>query len=83
MTIKAKSANGLTGVLIHRGDGQYYIRIYERFASSYQDYDINHSDLTFVIEDEDAYLYTDYDRHWIDHSPETLGIKDETQMEVR
>lgn len=81
MTIKAKSANGRTGVLIHLGDGQYYIRIYEQFAVSYQDYDINHSDLTFVIEDEDAYMYTVGDRHWIDHSPETLGIVNETQVE--
>ena len=81
MTIKAKSSNGRTGVLIHRGDGEYYIRIYERFASSFQDYDINHSDLTFVIEDEDAYMYTIGDRHWIGHSPETLGIVNETQVE--
>lgn len=81
MTIKAKSANGRTGVLIHRGDGEYYIRIYERFDGAFQDYDINHSDLAFVIEDKDAYMYTDGDRHWIDHSPGTLGIVNETQME--
>lgn len=81
MTLTAKSANGRTGCLIHRGNGTYYIRIYEPFAVSHQDYDINHSDLTFVIEDEDAYLYTDGTKNWIDHSPETLGIKIETSVE--
>jgi len=40
----------------------------------FKDYDLKVSDLCFEIADEDAYLYEDGDKLWIDYSPETLGI---------
>jgi hypothetical protein len=71
-----KSANGLTDRLTDGGDNQYYIRIYdEHNPNMFKDYDIKHWDLVFDINDEDAYLYEDGDKCWIDHSPETLGIE--------
>lgn len=74
-----KSANGLTGCLIYCGDNQYCIRIYdEHNPNMFKDYDIRHWDLFFRIDDEDAYLYEDGDKCWLDNSPETLG-KDNDQ----
>lgn len=81
MKINSKSADGKTACLIYCADGEYRIRIYEPYASSFQDYDIKHNDLFFVIKDEDAYLYTDGIKHWIDHSPSTL-MRDEKMENV-
>jgi hypothetical protein len=30
----------------------------------------------YTVIDDDAYFYSDGDKHWIDHSPETLGVSD-------
>lgn len=74
--MKSELANGRVGCLIYCADGQYRVRIYdEHKLSMFKDYDIKHCDLFFTITDEDAHLYEDGDRCWIDHSPETLGIK--------
>lgn len=73
-----KSANGLVGCLIRCGDGKYCIRVYdEHKLGMFEDYDIKISDLFFEIRDEDAYLYVDETtgRKWLDHNPDTLGIK--------
>lgn len=75
-----RSANGLVGCLIWCADGQYRIRVYdEHKLGMFGDYDIRISDLFFTINDEDAHLYVDETtgRKYIDHNPETLGIKNE------
>jgi len=82
MTTKLISAKGLTGYLIYCGDGQFRIRIYDQQnyaierVATFKDYDIKHSDLFFEISDDDAYLYENGDKCWIDHGPDTLGIKE-------
>ena len=44
----------------------------------FKDYDIYHSDLVVKIDDTDATFYEHEDgRMILDHSPETLGIKNE------
>lgn len=73
-----KSANGLACCLIYCGDGQYRIRAYgEHKLGMFEDYDILISDLFFSINDEDAHVYVDEvtGRKFIDHNPETLGLK--------
>jgi hypothetical protein len=67
-------ANNKVGCLIYCGDEQYRIRFYNP-DKSFKDYDIKISDLFFKIDDEDAYLYEDDDKCWIDHSPSTLDIE--------
>lgn len=75
--MKPISANGKRGCLLHTfgpwKEGYYYIRFYES-DGSFKDYKIAHTDLSFVIDDSDAYLYEMADGElYIDHSPETLG----------
>lgn len=77
--MKIESANGRTACLIYCGDGQYKIRVNK--SGTFKDYDIRHSDLFFEIQDEDAYLYEQDDKLWLDHSPQTLGKDNETSME--
>jgi hypothetical protein len=79
--MKIKSANGLTGCLIYCADQVYRIRIYAD-GGDFIDYDIQHNDLLFTICDEDAYLYSNNDRFWIDHSTETLGLNNENSHSV-
>ena len=71
--MKVTNANGAAASLIYCADGQYRIRVYKT-SKKFIDYDINHNDLWFTIVDDDACFYSDGDRHWIDHSPETLGV---------
>jgi hypothetical protein len=83
--MKIKSLNGVEAQLLWSGD-DYFIRIYDNngltFEDGFEDCKIKHSDLTIVIDDEDAYLYEDDDGNvWIDHSPETLGLKPEVDSE--
>jgi len=69
-------AFGKVGCLIYNGDGDYYIRFYG--VQDFIDVKIAHCDLQFQITDSDAYLYEDdKGQMWIDHAPETLGIKNE------
>ena len=72
--MKVKSADRMHACLIVCTDQKRRIRIYdENNLGVFKDYDVRHSDLWFDINDEDAYLYEDGDRMWIDHSPATLG----------
>jgi len=75
--MKIKSADGLFGCLIYCADGCYRIRVYDDAdPEQFVDYDIKHSDLRFEIVDDDVCLYEDaHGNHWIDYSPQTLGIK--------
>ena len=71
MTIK--SANGVTGHLIHIFTGQTVFRVYDD-NHNFVDYDLQHSDLTVTITDEDAFFYRDEYTDVLDHAPNTLGI---------
>jgi len=69
--IKAK---GIKGIIIGGLDGTYYFRVYDADCN-FVDYDLIHSDLQVIIDDEDAVLYDDVHGQRLDHSPETLGNK--------
>jgi hypothetical protein len=71
-----KSANGVEGQLIYTATGKYMFRVYDK-DHNFVDYDLAHSDLCVTINDSDAFLYQDGGRNVLDHSPETLGIKDD------
>jgi len=72
--MKPKSANGSSGVLLPIGE-TWVFRVYHE-NGEFTDYDIHHSDLSVIINDADAYFYEREDgRAYLDHSPETLGIK--------
>lgn len=73
----AKSANGVTGHLIQIFTGQTVFRVYDD-NHNFVDYDLHHSDLTVTINDEDAFFYRDEYTDALDHSPSTLGHKDDT-----
>lgn len=75
-TVTNKSANGVSGHLIH-SDGMYYLRVYNYDDGSFVDYAIFHSDLFVTIEDPDAFFYSKDSGLYhdvLDHSPSTLGI---------
>jgi hypothetical protein len=42
----------------------------------FTDYDLLHCDLTVTITDKDAVFYSDERGNRLNHSPETLGIKE-------
>jgi hypothetical protein len=67
-----KSANGVTGQLIQIFTGQTVFRVYD-VDHNFVDYDLQHSDLTVTITDEDAYFYRDEYRDALDHAPTTIG----------
>ena len=74
--MKPKSANGIEGHLIYTAMGKYMFRVYD-LDNNFVDYDLAHSDLGVIIKDADAYFYRDGTRNVLDHSPETLGIKND------
>jgi len=49
------------------------LRVYTKNHKSFVDYELHHSDLSVIIDDEDAYFYQHKDRMILDHSPATLG----------
>jgi hypothetical protein len=75
MTVQ--SADGVKGTLIRSFDGRYYFRVYHD-QDRFEDYELQHSDLTVVIADRDAFLYADDLGQRLDHSPQTLGNVDDT-----
>jgi hypothetical protein len=70
--MKPKSANGVEGHLIYTQSGKYMFRVYDD-EHNFVDYDLQHSDLSVTITDEDAYFYLD---SVLDHAPATLGHKE-------
>jgi hypothetical protein len=69
-----KSANGITGVLLPV-ERTWVFRVYHD-NGEFTDYDIYHSDLQVTINDADAYFYErEKGELYLDHSPQTLGIK--------
>ena len=52
--------------------GQYMFRVYDQ-DHNFVDYDLQHSDLAVIIDDDDACLYHG-SNNVLDHAPSTLGI---------
>lgn len=67
-----KSANGARGCIISGFDGTYYFRVYDA-DHNFTDYDLHHCDLAVIIDDEDAFFYSDESGTRLDHAPATLG----------
>ena len=72
--VKIESADGQEGYLIWCGGDRYVFRIYN-VVHDFVDYDICHTDMRVKIMDSDAFFYTRDKDTWVDHSPDTLGIK--------
>ena len=68
------SANGVRGILIRSINGHYWLRVRIN-NDEFVEYDLRHSDLEVTIHDSDAAFYKIGDRHILDHTPETLGLK--------
>ena len=71
-----RSADGEVGYLIWCGGDRYVFRTYDA-DHNFKDYDIRHCDMRIKIIDTDAFLYDNNGFLEVDHSPETLGIKNE------
>ena len=77
----ATSANKVSGHLLRTFNpddegGDYVFRVYNA-DRTFVDYDLCHVDLCVTIEDEDAFFYRGNSFDRLDHSPQTLGIKNE------
>ena len=73
--MKIESADGVEGILIWCGGDRYVFRIYTAAPDDFVDYDLRHSDMRVKIMDSDAFFYVNDKGACIDHSPDTLGIK--------
>ena len=63
------------GVLLFSNERAFF-RIYGS-NGEFEDYDISHSDMGVIIDDEDVYVYEDKNGDkYLDHSPQPLGIKE-------
>ncbi len=74
-----KSANGVSGHLLRTfnpGGCEYVFRVYNG-DGTFTDYDLIHCDLHVTIDDPDAAFYQKDENTYLDHSPETLGIKEQ------
>jgi len=74
--MKVSDANGVTGYLIWVMDGlksRHMFRVYN--DDTFTDYEIHHSNLEIIINDEDAEFYISSGRCVLDHSKKTLGIE--------
>jgi hypothetical protein len=72
---KIESADGREGYLIWCGGDRYVFRVYTQAPDKFVDYDLRHTDMRIQIVDSDAFFYTDKAGAYVDHSPDTLGIK--------
>jgi hypothetical protein len=75
----ATSANKVSGHLLRTFNPEgsdYVFRVYGP-GHTFIDYDISHVDLCITIEDEDAFFYRGDGIDRLDHSPQTLGLKNE------
>jgi len=75
--MEVSDANGVRGYLIWIVDGlrsRHVFRVYN--ADTFTDYEIHHSNLQIIIDDEDAEFYiSSGGRCVLDHSEKTLGIE--------
>ncbi len=74
--MKTESADGVEGILLNIGEGIIVFRVYSE-PGVFIDYDLLHTDLCVKIQDADATFYTSEGYAKLDHSPETLGIKND------
>ena len=72
--IECQKIKNLRGYLCMSLDGRYFFRTYNN-DGSFCDYDINHTDMEIKIVDSDAYIYKKDGECFIDHSHETLGMR--------
>jgi hypothetical protein len=76
--MQTNSANGVKGCLIWVKNGlksRYMFRVYNP-DHTFADYELRHSDLQIIIDDEDAEFYlTKEGKLILDHSRKTLGIE--------
>lgn len=79
--MKITNANGVTGCLLnpYHSEGRWVFRVYHS-TGEFTDYLLQHSDLCVTITDEDAGFYINETTgvNSLDHSPETLGIKNDS-----
>lgn len=64
-----KPAKGVRGQIVVREDGVYF-KTHDYLHS--EEYKITHLNLEVVIVDEDAAFY---DHEYLDHAPETIGVR--------
>ena len=76
--MKTVTANGTKGCLIYsQVEDRFLFRVYDK-EHNFKDYNILHCDLGIVVDDVDAYFYEKEDgRLLLDHSPETLGLRND------
>lgn len=73
--MKITPADGVTGILCRCAvSGRVFFRVYDD-NHNFVDYAIAHSDLRITIQDTDAAFYEMESGMYLDHAPETLGIK--------
>lgn len=66
-------AKGTRGHLLYIYEANIYVFRTYTADGGFKDYDIRHTDLHVVVNDDDAYFYDGPNRRSLDHSPETLG----------
>ena len=71
--MRPKKIKKLKGILCRDHSGEAFLRT-TKANGTFRDYQIYHSDLSVIIEDDDAFLYQKNGNWIIDHSPATLGI---------
>jgi len=67
-------ADGTKGILLRVDVDKWVFRVYKE-NNYFIDYDLLHSDLQVIIDDTDSTFYSDDKGNRLDHTPETLGIK--------
>jgi len=90
--MKIKNAGGTEGMLLRGMDGKSYFRVYDKNEDgehikppSFTDYDILHHDLAVTIDRdfEAAFYYpADGSAPFLDHVPETLGLKGKSDAKI-
>lgn len=77
---KPYPVNGRKGCVLFDMNNNPFIRFYNE-DKSFIDCELVHNDLSIIIDDTDAFVYIKDDGDGyeaiLDHSPATLGIKDE------
>lgn len=79
---EVKEADGIEGFLIHSMGVGMRFRVYDKVnldrhgCWTFHDYSITHSDLHVKIIGDGAFYHTSDGKVYLDHSPETLGMKE-------
>ena len=75
---EVESAQNLKCMLLSSGSNGFFIRVQGK-GNVFEDFDIAHCDMNIMIIDTLASIYREkhrlYDKKWIDHSPDVLGLK--------